>query len=688
MSKNKKTQKKHNNHGHGGNNEHNRNKYNNNSKFNAPSIQKIQGEIFITAKGLGFVKNTELVEDVKINKDDLNTALHKDTVEVSLSHKKQGQGIQGKVDKVIQRAKTNFVGTIKRKEEVIYFEPDDKKVYRDIAIIQDRKSERVESNQKVILEMEPWTDPQKNPKGKIIKVLGKKGDHNVEMESIVYEKGFNPLFPENIEKEAQRIKEQAPADFEKEIQKRIAVADAPPSGWDFRNTVTFTIDPFDAKDFDDALSFKDLGNGTYEVGIHIADVTHYVTEGSLIDKEAIKRGTSIYLVDRTIPMLPEVLSNDLCSLNPNEDKLAFSAIFILDENCEVQERWFGETIINSNKRFSYLDAQDVLDKNEGEFYNELRKMDDLALLKRTRRTKNGAITFGSNEVKFKLNKEGFPIDVYEKELLETNELIEDFMLLANREVSEYVDRLNKKTGATNPFIYRIHDVPKQERISELNDYLRKIGYELKIEKNGNVSSQEINYLLDKIQGIDEEDLITKAILKSMAKAIYSTNNIGHYGLAFKHYTHFTSPIRRYPDVMAHRLLKKYLKNEKVPIEDKNKYEQLSASSSRQEVLAVDAERDSIKYKYIEYMSERIGQEFNGIITSIVDWGVYVQDIDTKAEGLVRASSLKGDFFRIDPKNYRISGEKSGKSYTLGDKIKIKLIGTNLDKRTIDFEILG
>ncbi len=686
MMKNKQSKKKH--HKYEGH-KHDGRKDNKKFKSNTPFIQKIQGEIFLTAKGLGFVKNEELPEDVKINKDDLNTALNRDIVEVSLAYKKRGQGLRGKVDKIIQRAKTNFVGTIKKENGIVYFESDDKKIYRDIVIIQDRKSERVESNTKVVLEMEPWTDPQKNPKGKIIKVLGKKGDHNTEMESIVYEKGFSPLFPEIIEKEAQRIKEQAPSDFETEIQKRISVSDAPPSSWDFRNTTTFTIDPFDAKDFDDALSFKDLGNGTYEVGIHIADVTHYVTEGSLIDKEAIKRGTSIYLVDRTIPMLPEVLSNDLCSLNPNEDKLAFSAIFIINDKCEVQERWFGETIINSDKRFSYKDAQDTLDKNpEGEFYKELRKLDDLALLKRKRRTKNGAITFGGSEVQFKLDKEGFPTDVYEKEILETNELIEDFMLLANREVAEYVDRLNQKTKVINPFVYRIHDVPKQERILELNDYLRKIGYELKIGKNGNVSSEEINGLLDKIQGIDEEDLITKAILKSMAKAIYSTNNIGHYGLAFKHYVHFTSPIRRYPDVMVHRLMKKYLKDESVPVNETKKYDQLSASSSRQEKLAVDAERDSVKYKYIEYMSERIGEEFDGIITSIVDWGVYVQDTDTKAEGLVRVSSLKGDFFRIDPKNYRISGEKSGKSYTLGDRVKIKLIGTNLDKRTIDFEIVG
>jgi len=535
--------------------------------------------------------------------------------------------------------------------------------------------------------MKPWDNPHQRPFAKIIKILGYKGEHETEMQAFIYDKGFSPTIPENIEREAHKIKDLAPADFDAEVKKRIAVPNPPPSSWDFRNTTTFTIDPFDAKDFDDALSFKDMGDGTYEVGIHIADVTHYVKEGSSIDKEAVKRGTSIYLVDRTIPMLPEVLSNDLCSLNPETDKLAFSAIFIIDDKCEVQKRWFGETIINSNKRFSYKDAQDVLDNRAGEFFTELNTLNELALLKRKRRTKNGAISFGSSEVQFTLDKKGFPIEIHEKEMLDTNELIEDFMLLANREVSEYIDRLNKKDGVIHPFVYRIHDKPKQEHIEDLQVYLRNIGYELKTDSNGNVNSKDLNAMLDKIQGIDEQDLIEKAVLKSMTKAIYSTKNIGHYGLAFKHYTHFTSPIRRYPDMMVHRLLKKYLKEQEVPLKDTKKYETLSVSSSQQEVLAVEAERNSIKYKYVEYMSQHIGDEFEGIITSITDWGVYVQDMETKAEGLVNVRSLKGDFYNIDAKNYRLIGQKTGKKYTLGDKVKIKLIKTDLDKRTMDFEII-
>jgi len=665
---------------------HNKNKHSGTSK-NTRSVETVEGVIFVTMRGNGFVKVVNLKDDVEISEFNLNTALNKDIVKISLEPKR-GNRAEGRVEEIIERAKTEFVGTITKKEGAIFFSPDDKKVYREIVIIPNKKSEQAKTNQKVLIKMEPWTNPKANPKGEIVKVLGDKGDNNVEMESIVYEKGFSPHFPKSIEDEAHKIKESAPADFEEEVKKRISAPDGPPSSWDFRNTTTFTIDPFDAKDFDDALSFKELPDGNYEVGVHIADVTHYVKEGSIIDKEAVKRGTSIYLVDRTIPMLPEVLSNDLCSLNPHTDKLAYSAIFKINEKCEVLDRWFGETIINSNRRFSYIEAQDVLDKHEGEFHKELFTLNELALIKRKRRTKNGAITFGSIEVKFKLDEKGFPIEVYEKELLETNELIEDFMLLANREVSEYIDRLNKKTGVVNPFIYRIHDVPKQEKIIELQSYLRNIGYELNTDKDGNVTAKDINKLLNIIQGIDEQDLIEKAILKSMAKAIYSTTNIGHFGLAFEHYTHFTSPIRRYPDMMVHRLMKKYLKDERISAQEKRTYDRLCASSSRQEIVAVEAERDSQKYKYTEYMSQRIEEEFEGIITSVVEWGVYVQDSVTKAEGLVSVRSLKDDHYNIDPKNYRIKGEKTGKTLTLGDKVKVKLTGTDLDKRTIDFEIIG
>src|SRR3989344_3476048 len=653
-----------------------------NHKQKHPNVY--EGVILISGKGDGYIKTEKFAEDIKIPPENLNTALNRDLVQFSISDKKSYGRIKGNVEKIIKRNREEFVGTIFDNEGIVYFEPDDKKFYPDLSVIQNRKSEKIKTGQKVLIKMEPWNDSKKKPRGEIIKILGEKGDHNVEMEAILYEKGFVPAFPAEAEKEAEKIKDGAKKDFYTEVQKRISRPDGPPSGWDFRKTTTFTIDPFDAKDFDDALSFKKLPDGNYEVGVHIADVTHYVTEGSPIDKEAVKRATSVYLVDRTIPMLPEVLSNDLCSLNPNEDKLAFSAIFILNDKCEVQNRWFGKTIINSDKRFDYAEAQKILDHGKGLFFDELNTLNELASLKRKRRTRNGAISFGGSEVKFKLDQNGFPIEIYEKEMLETNELIEDFMLLANREVTEYVNKL----GKDKLFIYRIHDKPKPPAIKELVNYLGKIGYTLKTDGNGNVDSKDLNALLDKIKGTDEEDLIARVIIKSMAKAIYTTKNIGHYGLAFKYYTHFTSPIRRYPDMMVHRLVKKYLNNHETSEEERAHLEQLAMISSSQEVAAMEAERDSDKYKYAEYMSKRIGEEFLGMITSVVEWGVYVQDTKTKAEGLVRLSTLRRDRYNIDHQNYIVIGERSGQKYTLGDKVKIKLIGVNLDNRTIDFEIIN
>ena len=650
--------------------------------------KKITGSIFLTSKATGFVKNENFSEDIKIYEEKLNTALPNDIVEVSIISQKKNSRIKGKVTKIIQRAKTQFVGTIKKNSTGKYFVPDDSKIYPLFQLAKNENYQRVNKEEKVVIKMKEWNNPNEKPFAEITKILGTKGENEVEMQSFIYEKGFEPNFPTRIEKEAEEIKKNAPNDFEKEIKKRISVQDQPPSSWDFRSTTTFTIDPFDAKDFDDALSFRDLGNRTYEVGIHIADVTHYLKENSEINKEAIKRGTSVYLVDRTIPMLPEVLSNNLCSLNPNEDKLAFSAVFIINNKCEVEKRWFGESIINSDKRFTYKEAQNILDNKKGIFFKELNTLNELALLKRKRRTKNGAISFRNNEVQFKLDEKGFPLEIHPKELLETNELIEDFMLLANREVATYISNLEKTEKKIFPFVYRIHDKPKEEHIADLQVYLRNIGFDLTLDKNGSVSSKNLNEMLDKIQGIDEQDLIEKAVLKSMAKAIYSTKNIGHYGLAFKNYTHFTSPIRRYPDMMVHRLLKKYLKKQEVPVKEIKKYEELSASSSRQEILAVEAERNSVKFKYAEYMSKHINEEFDGIITSITDWGVYVQDLKTKAEGLVKVRTLKNDFYNIDAKNYRLVGQKTGHKYTLGDKVKIKLTNVDLDKRTLDFEIIS
>ncbi|MCK4387056.1 MAG: ribonuclease R [Candidatus Pacebacteria bacterium] len=631
--------------------------------------QIIEDNIFITGKKTGFIRQPD--GDIEIKEKDLNTALRNDIVKIAVGgHEKQKSA---KVIEITKRAKTKFVGTIAKDKQGYYLIPDDPKFYPHLVV--GVLNLKIEKNVKVLVEMSPWDNSRENPQGKIVKVLGQKGEHNVEMESILLEKGFEPGFPAVAEKEAELINKNAKIDFEKEIKKRK----------DFRNVTTFTIDPDDAKDFDDALSFRELPDGNFEVGIHIADVTHFVKINSAIDKEAVQRCTSVYLVDRTIPMLPEVLSNNLCSLNPNEDKIAFSAVLVLDKDAEVKERWFGKTVINSDKRFSYKEAQEILDKGEGKFYTELKRLDKLARKIRKRRIQKGAINFGSSEIKFKLDANGKPIEVFKKELLETNELIEDFMLLANKRVAGYIEHLKKEQGVKMPFVYRVHDDPDPDQIKELARYLKSIGYHLNI-KNKKVSPRDLNNLLEDIAGQPEENLIATAMLKSMTKAVYSIKNIGHFGLAFKHYTHFTSPIRRYPDMMVHRLMKKYLKGEKVSAKALHKYRELALKSTQQEIAAVDAERASVKYKFVEFMSEKVGEKFDGVISGITKWGVYVQ-VENGADGMISLRSLKDDYYELDSKNYRLIGQKTRTKYTLGDKIKVRLVKTDIDRKTIDFELV-
>ncbi|MFH1402128.1 MAG: ribonuclease R [Patescibacteria group bacterium] len=646
------------------------------NKKHKQKIEKIiEGNIFITGKKTGFIRQPE--KDIEIQERNLNTALHNDLVKVLITG--EGRHSQAKIIEIIERAKTKFVGTAVRDNDGIFLIPDNSKFYPRLTIQSPTAPEiKLPDNEniKVLVELLPWTNAKKNPEGKILKILGKKGEHETEIKSILYEQGFESDFPVTVEKEALKISEQARQDFENEISKRR----------DFRGVTTFTIDPDDAKDFDDALSVKKLPNGDTEIGVHIADVSHFVQINSPIDREATERCTSVYLVDRTIPMLPEVLSNNLCSLNPDEDKLTYSAVFILDKNARVKERWFGETVIHSDKRFSYKEAQKVLDTGGGEFYEELNTLNNLALIMRTERTQQGAISFGSNEYKFILNADGKPTAVSKKELLATMELIEDFMLLANKEVAEYIDREQKIRKVVMPFVYRIHDQPKPDQIKELKEFLKTIGYHLPL-KNGLVSSQDLNALLEKIENEPEGNLIATAVLKSMAKAIYSVNNIGHYGLAFKHYTHFTSPIRRYPDIMTHRLMKKYLLNSKLSIRSKQKYKELTARSTAQEIAATQAERSSVKYKFVEFMSEKIGEEFAGIISGITKWGVYVQ-IENGAEGMISVRSLKDDYYELDTKKYCLIGQKTRNTYRLGDEIKVCLVKTDLDQKTIDFELLA
>ena len=638
---------------------------------NKEKTSNIIGQITITSRGVGYLPNDLFEEDIEIPNNYTNTALNKDTVEIVLHPKIEGERIRGEVVKIIGRAKTRFVGVVEKEDGLLFLAPDDKRMYVDILLPPDSK---VENGIKVLAELTHWSDPKKNPEGKIIKILGKKGEHNVEMQAIVLEHGFEAGFPSYVERAATEIENKKRDILQAEIGKRK----------DFRSIMTMTIDPPDAKDFDDAISIKNLKNGNVEVGVHIADVSHYVTPGDDIDKEAQKRATSIYLVDRTIPMLPEVISNDVSSLNPGEDKLTYSAVFELTKDGDVKNRWFGETIINSKKRFTYEDAQKTINSEGGEYYEELDLLNKIAKILRKKRFDNGSIEFEHDEVKFTLDENGKPLSIEKKKLYDTNKLVEEYMLLANQEVAEYIFNLNKKSDPKDVlFIYRIHNSPDTEKIENLKIFLNAIGYEFNIESGG-ITTRNINNLFKQIKGKSVENMIKIAVIRSMSKAIYSTKNIGHFGLAFKYYTHFTSPIRRYPDLMAHRIMKSYLAGKGIPRNEFSKYEKLSVISTEQEIEAAQAERDSIRYKQVEYMKEHIGELFNGFITGVSDFGIFVEDENTKAEGLVHISKIGNDFYTLDKKTYSIKGERDGQSFTLGDKVRIKLIAANLDDKTLNF----
>jgi len=640
------------------------------NKNEAAEHSHAEGVIFVNRRGRGYIKDERFPEDIEIQSRELNTALNGDTVRVELMGRTDKR-IQGSVEKVLRRDKTKFVGTLETESGGYFLRPDDAKIHVDITLRTSQVS-TLSPGTKLYVKIEDWTNSRKNPIGNVLEVLGTAGEHEVEMQSIVFEHGFETTFPRRIEEEAEQIAS----------KKKITEKDN--SRRDMRGITTFTIDPYDAKDFDDALSVNRLENGDVEIGIHIADVTHYVRPGSHLEEEAQGRATSIYLVDRTIPMLPEVLSNDVCSLVQGEDRRTFSAIFVLDSEANIKERWFGETIMHSNKRFTYEEAQKILDNKAGVLYNELHTLDKLAKKLRAKRSNNGMVEFDQDEIGFKLDKNGKPLDIYKKVRQNTNRMIEDFMLLANEEVATHMYKHSKKTsGKDNVFVYRIHDAPNPEKIEELGIFIRAIGYDFDT-NGGKVTAKRINKLFDEIKGKPEENLIKVATIRSMAKAVYSTNNIGHFGLAFKYYTHFTSPIRRYPDMMVHRILKNHLNGTKVSDKEIAEYNHFAIKSSEREVEAVRAERDSIKYKQVEYMQNKIGEEFNGIITGVTEWGVYVEETRTKAEGLVRMSTLGDDYYSLDSKQYRVVGERSKKKFALGDTVKIKLKSADLDMRTLDF----
>jgi len=630
----------------------------------------VSGKVDMTSDGSAYiVSEDEFEEDIYVAPRKLSNALNGDIVKVYVYAKNKGRKKDGEVVEILQRAKMDFTGIINLSNRFAFFIPDDRKMLHDIFIPID-SLKGAKDKDKAIARIVDWPEDAKNPIGEITHVLGKQGENNAEMNAILADYGFPLAFPDEVEKQAEAIQEIILAE---EIAKRR----------DFRKILTFTIDPADAKDFDDAISFRKLDNGNIEVGVHIADVSHYVKQGTALDKEAFERGTSVYLVDRVIPMLPERLSNGLCSLRPNEDKLCFSAVFELDQEANVVEQWFGKTIIHSDTRFSYEDAQEVLENKTGKHSEELLKLNELAYILRERKFKHGAISFESVEIKFNLDEHGKPLGVYAKERKDAHKLIEDYMLLANKKVAEFIAKKgNGKQKLT--FVYRSHDSPKEDALLSFSQFALKFGYKIDI-SSGRETAKSLNFLMADVEGKKEQNVLTKLAIRSMAKAVYTTKKHSHYGLAFDYYTHFTSPIRRYPDVMVHRLLELYLAGAKSVSEDE--YEKLSMHSSQMEKKAADAERASVKYKQAEFLQNNVGMEYIGIISGLTEWGMYVEIIENKCEGMVRLRDLNDDFYVLDEKNYCIIGQRRKKKYQLGDEVKIIVKKVDLAKRQIDFSLV-
>lgn len=632
-------------------------------KIKAQTRGYITGTVDLTRMGYGFISSEEIEDDVFVSAKNLKTALHGDKVKVQLFAKRKGARPEGEVVEIIERWRTSFVGTVEVLPDFAFLIPDNKNMPFDL-FIPLTKLNGAKQGQKAVAKVIDWNTKSKNPVAEIINVLGYPGLHETEMHAILAEFELPYHFTDEVEEDAEKIQGQI---TEEDISARK----------DFRRIPTFTIDPADARDFDDALSLRQLENGNWEVGVHIADVTHYVKQGSLTEEEARQRATSVYLVDRVVPMLPERLSNNICSLNPAEDKLTYSAVFEMDEKSEVIGEWFGRTIINSDKRFSYQEAQMVIDTGDGDMKDQVLLLHRLAQQLRTKRFSAGAFSFEKIEIKFDLDDSGKPVGINFREMGTANQLVEEFMLLANKRVAEFVGR--KLRGKT--FVYRIHDKPDPEKISNFSHFITRFGYKL---LDGEKSSlpKAMNKLMASVAGKKEQNIIETLALRSMAKAVYSTDNIGHYGLAFKHYTHFTSPIRRYPDMMVHRLLTAYLSDENPGT--KERYEKLCEHSSKMERLAAEAERASVKYKQVEYMSDKTGKVFEGVISGVTEWGIYVEIIENQCEGMVALRDLDDDFYEYDEDNYCIKGRSTGKQYTLGDRVKVEVVKADLQKKQLDY----
>jgi len=640
-------------------------------KFKLKELQNfIIGRVDMTADGSAYIiPEDEFEKDVFVAPRKLRNALHGDTVKAYVFAKKDGRKNDGEIVEIIKRAKSDFTGVIKISDRFAFFIADDKKMLHDIFVpLGDILGAK--NGQRVLVSLTDWPEGAKNPIGTVKHVLGDQGENNTEMNAILAQYGFPLSFPPQVEKEANAIPEEIPAE---EISKRR----------DFRSVLTFTIDPADAKDFDDAISYQKLPNGNHEIGVHIADVSHYVLQGTDLDKEAYSRATSVYLVDRVIPMLPERLSNGVCSLRPHEDKLCFAAVFELDEQANIVSEWFGRTAIHSDRRFSYEEAQEVIENKTGDYATEILKLNELAYILRDRKFKNGAISFESTEVKFKLDESGKPIGVYVKERKDAHKLIEDYMLLANRKVAEFIAKKQKGEKKLT-FVYRVHDSPNMETLNTFANFASRFGYKVNTKSDKEIA-KSLNSLMADVEGKKEQNILTSLAIRSMAKAIYTTKKTSHYGLAFEYYTHFTSPIRRYPDVMAHRLLQTYLDGGKSA--DAEFYEVASAHSSAMEKRAAEAERASIKYKQAEYLENNIGEVYKGIISGVTEWGMYVEIEENKCEGMIRLRDISDDFYVLDEKNYCIVGQRKKKKYQLGDEVMIRVKKVDLAKRQIDFSLM-
>ncbi len=633
----------------------------------------VEGTVDMTASGAAYIVTDTEGEDVFVAQPNLGHALNGDRVKVLLFAHRRRRQLEGEVVEILERSRDKFVGTIEVSSGFAFLVVDSRVMNRDIFIPLD-KLNGAEAGQKAVVRITEWPEKAKNPMGEVVDVLGNPGESNTEMHAILAEYNLPYKYPENLIAIAEKIDA---AFSEEDLANRR----------DFRKVTTFTIDPADANDFDDALSIQKLPSGLWEVGIHIADVTHYVKPDSLLEKEACERATSVYLVDRVVPMLPERLSNDLCSLRPNEDRLCFSVVFEMTDDATVKRSWVGRTVIHSDRRFSYEEAQEILEQKKGELSEELLTLDKLAKKLRAIRFSNGSIDFERVEVKFEMDETGKPLSVFFKESKDSNKLIEEFMLAANKRVAELIgrnelaDEAGRTHGKPKTFVYRIHDTPDPEKYEKFGRFVRKFGYEAMPGANENISTS-LNRLLKEVQGKTQQNIVETLAIRTMAKAVYTTHNIGHYGLGFKYYSHFTSPIRRYPDMMVHRLLQRYLDGGRSVLEEK--YEPLCDHSSKMEALAANAERSSIKYKQVEFLKDKVGEVFTGVISGVTEWGLYVELNENKCEGMIPIRDLDDDFYQFDEDQYCLVGRRKKRKYQLGDEIKIQIVRANLERRQLDF----